>query len=151
MSDPLSVSASVAGLVSLAIGLSQVSYGYITAVKGSSKTWSSYIRELSALTLILIQAQQATEVEGVEHLLVARTPDIPNAIINECRVELELLKQKLSKTGIKKAVESLKWPFTESETQKTVETLHRFNSIFSSALSADNLYVCGSSNVVLIR
>jgi hypothetical protein len=145
MSDPLSISAGVAGLVSLAIGLSQVSYSYIKAFKGFSKAWSSYIRELSALTSILVQAQQAIEVGGVGHLLVARTPDIPGDIINECRIELESLKQKLSKTGIKKSIEALKWPFTESETQKTVEMLYRFNSIFSLALSVDNLYVCGSS------
>ncbi|KAH0565278.1 hypothetical protein GP486_001328 [Trichoglossum hirsutum] len=141
MSDPLSISAGVAGLVSLAIGLSQVNYDYIKAVKGFSKAWSSYVRELSALTSILVQAQQAIEVGGVGHLLVARTPDIPNAIINECRIELESLKQKLSKTGIKKSIEALKWPFTESETQKTVEMLHRFNSAFSLALSVDNLYL----------
>jgi hypothetical protein len=141
MADLLGTAASVAGLVSLAIQLSQASYQYFNSTKGSSRAWSSYVRELSALTSVLVQLQQATEVEGIGHIVIARTPNVSNAVVEECRRELELLQGKLSKGGTKRKLEALKWPFTEPETKKKVDMLQRFNNIFSSALLADNLSV----------
>lgn len=55
IADPLSVADFVAGLVSLAIQLSQLSFQYVSSVTGSSKGWSSYIQELSTLTSVLLK------------------------------------------------------------------------------------------------
>jgi len=154
MADPLSISASVAGLVGLAISLTQVSYQYATSVKGSSKAWSSYMQELSALTSVLLRLQAARDVQDRESIPTVREPEVSKTETDRCIHELQQLKtkldDKLAKRGIVGKLGALVWPFSEAETQKKVEMLHRYNSIFSSALLADNLYVSSLFNVVFL-
>ena len=95
MSDPLSVAGSIAGLVGLAIQLSQVSYQYVASVKGSSRAWSSYIQELSALTSVLLQLQMASEVQERGSMLAIREPNVSKDAVNGCITELQQLKTKL--------------------------------------------------------
>lgn len=144
MADPLSGAAGVAGLVSLAIQLSQLSFQYISSIKGSSQAWSSYIQELSTLTSALLKLQQACNGAGAQdsfHVLPA--PGLSSHSIQECCNELESLKstlsEKLQKRGLRGKLEMLSWPFSESDTQVKVLMLHRFSSLFESSLVADNL------------
>jgi hypothetical protein len=209
MSDPISVAGTVAGLVSLAIQLSQVSYWYVASIKGlgpgithpwvpinpptlfvgtqqpmgnsmgthithgflpthpylagthgfyppmgyswaykgSSEAWSSYIQELSALTSVLLRLQTASEVQERSTVLASRAPNADKGAIDECVRELQQLKSKLDAKLAQKGhglrgklhVDALVWPFSESDTQKKVDMLHRYHGIFSSALLADNL------------
>ena len=141
MADPLSAAASVVGLVSLAIQLSQLSFQYVSSIKGSSKSWSSYIQELSALTSVLLKVQQASDDTKSLHALIAR-PGISGATVRGCEAELGELKtilaEKLQKRGIRGKLDMLAWPFSEADTHKRVQTLHRFSALFSSSLVADN-------------
>jgi hypothetical protein len=144
MADPLSAIGSIAGLVSLAIQLSQLSFQYVSGVKGSSKAWSAYIQELSTLTTVLLKLQQASEhVDGQTTLHILPSPGVPASSIQECHKELDSLKsalsEKLKKRGLRRKLEILIWPFSESETQKKVLTLHQFSNLFGSALVADSL------------
>jgi hypothetical protein len=143
MSDPLSVAGSLAGLVGLAIQLSQVSYQYVAGVKGSSKAWSSYIQELSALTSVLLQLQTASEAQERGSVLTIREPNVSKDAVDKCISELQQLKAKLvgklARRGIKGKLDALVWPFSETDTQKKVDMLHRYHGLFSSALLADNL------------
>ncbi|KAF2825558.1 ankyrin [Ophiobolus disseminans] len=146
MGDPLSAVGSVAGLISLAIQLSQVSFQYVSSVSGSSKAWSSYIQELSTLTAVLLKLQQASDHIGVQSLShILPTAGLSAGTLRECHDELDRLKstlsEKLAKRGLRRKLEMLGWPFSESETQKTVMMLHRFSGLFESSLVADNLTV----------
>jgi hypothetical protein len=95
--DALSGVASVAGLVSLAIQLSQTSFQYISSVKGSSKAWSSYIQELSTLTSVLLKLQQACDRAGAQDLSpILPAPGLSSHSIQECHNELNSLKSTLS-------------------------------------------------------
>src|SRR5690242_20531387 len=97
MADPVSAAASVAGLASLAIQLSQVSYQYFSSLKGSSKAWGSYIQELSSLTAVLLKLQKACDnaaANNLSHLF--STPALSTASIKECQAELDSLKTTLS-------------------------------------------------------
>jgi len=142
MADPLSTAASVAGLLSLAIQLSQLSFQYVASIKGSSKAWSSYILELSSLTSVLIKAQQVSDAAG-DHGITSSSY-IPPSAIQECHAELSQLKailsEKLQKKGLRGKLEMLTWPFSEPEMQKRLQTLHRFSALLDSSLVADNLY-----------
>lgn len=143
MADPLSVSASIAGLVGLAFSLSQVSYEFMTSVKGASRAWSSYMQELSALTSALLRVQAAREIQERNSVLAVREHQVSNAEISKCISELQELKNKLdgrlSKRGMAGKLGTLAWPFSEGDTKKKVDMLHRYHGIFSSALLADNL------------
>ncbi|PVH99314.1 ankyrin [Periconia macrospinosa] len=151
MSDPLSAAGSIAGLVGLAIQLSQLSFQYISSVSGSSKAWSAYIQELSTLTSVLLRLQQASDhVTTAQHLLPqtsisSTSPAVPSTVIKECYTELDTLKgvlaEKMSKHGLRKKLEMLTWPFSEPETRKHVLMLHRFSSLLQSSLIADTLTV----------
>lgn len=143
MGDPLSVAGTVAGLVSLAIQLSQVSYQYVSDVKGSSKAWSSYIQELSALTSILLRLQTAGEAQEQDLVHEIIGPNGLKDAVSDCIRDLRQLKAKLegklAKKGVIGKLNMLAWPFSETDTQKKVDMLHRYHGIFSSALMADNL------------
>lgn len=43
------------------------------------------------------------------------------------------------KRGLRGKLEALRWPSSEDETEKRVQTLHRLNNLFSSSLVADAL------------
>jgi hypothetical protein len=144
MADPLSGVASVAGLASLAIHLSQLSFQYVSSLKGSSKAWSSYIQELSTLTSVLLKLQQACDSAGAQDFLhILPAPGLSSHSIRECHNELDSLKstlsEKLQRRGLRGKLEMLSWPFSEPDTQVKVSMLHRFSSLFGSSLVADNL------------
>ena len=144
MADPLSTVGSIAGLVSLAIQLSQLSFKYVSSIKGSSKAWSSYIQELSTLTSVLLKLQQACERAGAQDLSFGLPAPGPSSdSILECHKELESLKttlsDKLKKRGLRGKLEMLSWPFSEPDTQAKILLLHRFSSLFESSIVADNL------------
>lgn len=102
MSDPLSVSASIAGLVGLAITLSQVSYQYVASAKGASAAWPPYMQELSALTSVLIRLQDVRDTHERDLVLLgaaataaaaaARPPELASAEIDRCLGDLRQLK-----------------------------------------------------------
>jgi hypothetical protein len=106
MADPLSAVGSVAGLVSLAIQLSQLSFQYVSGMKGSSKAWSAYIQELSTLTTVLLKLQQASEnadAQIISHILPS--PGVPANSIQECHKELDSLKSAISEKLVKRGFE----------------------------------------------
>lgn len=144
MGEPLGAVGSIAGLVSLAIQISQLSFQYISGVSGSSRAWSSYIQELSTLTSVLLKLQQASEhasAQDIPHMLPAL--GVSSATIKDCHKELDSLKltlsAKLAQRSLRRKLEMLSWPFSEPETQRKVEMLHRFSSQFGFSLAADNL------------
>jgi hypothetical protein len=144
MAEPVGVAASVAGLVSIAIQLSQISYQYVSSVKGSSKAWSGYIQELSTLTSVLLKFQRACEAAGAQDLAgVISAPGLSPQSIRDCHKELEDLKsalsEKLQKRGLRGRLEMLSWPFSESDTEAKVLMLHRISGLFRSSLAADSL------------
>ena len=148
MADPLSTAASVAGLVSIAIQLSQLSFQYVSSVKGSSKAWSSYIQELSALTSVLLKVQLASDAadttgKDLLAMMSGLALGISSSAVLECAAELNQLRavmaEKLQKRGIRGRLEMLAWPFSEPDTERRVQALHRFTTLFSSSLVADNL------------
>jgi hypothetical protein len=55
MADPLSISASVAGLLSLVIQVADGTYQYVSGARSASSTISSLLRELRALKTVLVR------------------------------------------------------------------------------------------------
>ena len=143
MAEVLASASAIAGLVSLAVQLSQISFGYISNVMGASKAQKSYLQELSALTSTLLQLQQAIDLPGTDQLVGLQNSALSKVAIDECINSLNLLKSKLEKKALKEGMNAkfsaLTWPFDEKETKRVVESLHRYHSLFASAISADNL------------
>jgi hypothetical protein len=140
--EVLGDASAIAGLISLAIELTKLSYEYGAGVKSSRGAWNSYIEELLTLTLTLQRLKKASEAPGVGHLLVDGVSGIQVSKLAECKTELEKLRDKfvgkLKRTGFKKSWDTVIWPFSEGETKEKVEMLRRFGLLFGVLLQADN-------------
>jgi hypothetical protein len=137
------LAAAVAGLISLAIEVSHLSFEYASAVRHTSRSVSGYLRELSALTSVVLRLQDAAERLEVRNALGDRPPGLPNASVMECIEQMKKLKEKLERyvsgSGIRGKVKSLAWPFEEKDTRHLTEMFQRYCSIFDMILSADTL------------
>ncbi|KAF4443722.1 Ankyrin repeat domain-containing 50 [Fusarium acutatum] len=146
MAEVLGIASGAAGLLSLAIEVTKLSYTYIASVRGAPKSLTSYIGELATLTSVLSQLQgliQAKNFNGQNGQTLSKA-------LHDCQLEVEHLRVKLEKKlsygRIKAKVAALAWPLSESELLEKVNMLHRYNGIFSSALQADSLTMAIATN-----
>ncbi|KAM0338385.1 hypothetical protein ACHAPU_011340 [Fusarium lateritium] len=146
MAEALGIASGAAGLLSLAIEVTKLSYTYIASVRGAPKSLTSYIGELATLTSVLLQLDDLVESKSI----ISQNSQILNKALNDCKQEVEQLRTKLERKvscgGIKAKVAALAWPLSESELQDKVNMLHRYNGIFSSALHADTLTIAIATN-----
>ncbi|KAI6762433.1 hypothetical protein HG530_008413 [Fusarium avenaceum] len=146
MAEALGIASGAAGLLSLAIEVTKLSYTYIASVRGTPKSLTSYIGELATLTSVLLQLDDLIQSEKIN----SQNSQILNKALNDCKQEVETLRTKLERKvsygGIKARVAALAWPLSESELLDKVNMLHRYNGIFSSALQADTLTIAIATN-----
>ncbi|QGI68738.1 hypothetical protein CEK27_012709 [Fusarium fujikuroi] len=146
MAEALGIASGAAGLLSLAIEVTKLSYTYIASVRGAPKSLTSYIAELTTLTSVLLQLEDLIQAKGFN----SQNIQALSKALHDCQREIEHLRAKLEKKlsygRIKAKVAALAWPLSESELLDKVNMLHRYNSIFSSALQADNLTVAVATN-----
>jgi hypothetical protein len=140
MADPLSISASVAGLLSLVIQVADGTYQYVSSARSASTTISSLLRELRALKTVLVRLDDLTHSSYTE--ASGDAPIISPLDIEVCREDLQeiyrKLNNKLDGKGSTKALHRFAWPFLEDKTLQMVAKLHRYVEIFHLALSADS-------------
>jgi hypothetical protein len=144
MAEAIGIASGVAGLLSLTITVIDVSHRYVSSVLGASKMVASYMRELIALKTLLFKLDELTH--SLESTNISGTPSpsfLASVDLDGCRIELENILQRLQKRSIASRTNvgfnKLSWPFVEQDTCRIVETLHRYRSIFHTALSADEL------------
>ncbi|CZR48106.1 uncharacterized protein FPRO_12716 [Fusarium proliferatum ET1] len=146
MAEALGIASGAAGLLSLAIEVTKLSYTYIASVRGSPKSLTSYIAELTTLTSVLLQLEDLIQAKRFN----SQNIQALSKALHDCQREIEHLRAKLEKKlsygRIKAKVAALAWPLSESELLDKVNMLHRYNGIFSSALQADNLTVAIATN-----
>jgi Fungal N-terminal domain of STAND proteins len=140
MTDPLSVAASIAGLVSLASDLAQTCYScyqFYRTVKDAPKSLQQVIEEIGLLRKVL------SDLEDVYRKKTEDLPSLENVIekIAKCRVEIEDFGQKLAlgSQDFRKAVVRLKWPSREQKVKQFISHLQVYRAMFDSAKSNDGL------------
>jgi DNA replication protein DnaC len=134
----IALASSVAGLLSLAIQVADISHRYFSSVKSSSKTIKGYFRELEVLKLVLRKFDDlAKDPNTATHFSSENI-----TVVDGCREELEDLRSKLHKRSsdptFPKPLNRLTWPFAEDETQRLVAVIHRYQASFHAVLSADH-------------
>ena len=140
----LELVAGIAGILSLTIEVSKITTSYIRGVRDASSGIHSLVRELQALKRVLIQLDElASELDDEYQDGNRQFAMLSVENSDEYRQTLEELRRKLEKrmqgNSLAVKLKSLKWPFSESSTQKTVDLLHRHLEIFKGALSIDTL------------
>ena len=143
MADPLSVCASVAGLITIADLVFQRTFKYVKGVRAAPKTIARLSSEIGGLHGILHSV----------HLLLSQLEQEPfiSAIgpfhIASCEQTLQKIKTILDKhettsdhvNKMQALKNSLKWPFSVAETEELIAEIERHKSTLSLALTADGM------------
>ncbi|KAF5677114.1 hypothetical protein FCIRC_6841 [Fusarium circinatum] len=145
MADPLSMTASIAGITALADIVFKAVFSYTYKAKEAKKDVESLKEEISGLSNALrILDALAYELEAENG---PRDVALNAKLLDQCRETLTAINQKVQK-AVKdfddarkwKAVSrQLKWPFSSSETKDLLESLSRYKATVSLAASADSL------------
>lgn len=133
MAEVLGLASAVAQLVGVTVELTKLSYSYLYDVRNASKSRKSYLREVSALTDVLLRLETSLQDStALEYPHNVRSDSLSRSVISDCHEQLTLHRSKLEKN-----VNKLLWPFQEKELKKAIESLHRFREIFSDYIAAD--------------
>jgi hypothetical protein len=142
MADPLSVTASITAVLQL----SSTVLRYLVDVKDASADRKSLIREISSTRGILSTLNETVDDARVSDETWSATiqslkdPDSPLIVLKTTLTQLATtLKGSASATGIKKAADSLRWPFKQSEVKKILSIIERQKSTLSLALENDHI------------
>ncbi|RSL54786.1 hypothetical protein CEP53_007326 [Fusarium sp. AF-6] len=140
--DPLSVSASIAGLVTLADLVFRATSRYAKQVKGAPKEVQDLLNEVKDLSCVLHNLSLVA-------FSLETDPDPQNANppkpyhLHECRQLLRQLEEKLpvleTQSSRQKLQSRLKWPFSSSETKEILASVSRHKQTINIALAADSI------------
>ena len=143
MTDPFSISASIAGLVNLADLVFGRTYNYVKAVKNASKDIATLSSEIGALYGILSSLYLVSRQLEEESFAYTTRADH----IHSCYQTLEKVKCVLEKDdtasprypSLKTMKQILRWPFTSSEVRHFIEEIERHKATLGLALNVDGI------------
>ncbi|MCJ1403377.1 hypothetical protein MMC11_006600 [Xylographa trunciseda] len=146
--DPLSISSGIAGLLSLAVSIAQVSFEYMSCVEDAPRTIKGLIKEITCLEEVLkgIRNELLLEPEiaqlraqGMEDRWSGR-----DALLQECQKDLDALLQEL-KDKVKgkkvKLLDRASWYFKEDVMKDRIGMLCRYRDQFTALASQDILAI----------
>ncbi|EMT62613.1 hypothetical protein FOC4_g10006237 [Fusarium odoratissimum] len=144
MADPLSLAASIAGLISLADLVFKTTYKFVRAAKDAKDEIQSLVDEINNLASVLRRLEALTS--DLEDEGQSFDPTLRNHYLNHCfktfnRIELRVKKasESFKKSKFDGIVRQLKWPFSSSETKELLAELSRHKETISVALLADSM------------
>ncbi|KAF5534325.1 ankyrin repeat [Fusarium napiforme] len=143
--DPLSLAASIAGLVSLGDIVFKYALRYCKSVKDAPKEVNDLLNEIKDLTLLLHNLSMVAYDHGLQTQTNPQNPATAHKPhhLHECQQLLNQLEDGLSKfeqkSGLDKVQSRLKWPFTTSATKEMLQAIGRHKQTINIALGADSL------------
>ncbi|KAF4437624.1 hypothetical protein FACUT_5556 [Fusarium acutatum] len=144
MADPLSLAASIAGLISLADVIFRTTYKFIRAAKDAKDEIQSLLDEINNLSSVLRYLEALTA--DLENEGQSSDPTLRNHYLNHCHrtfIKIESRVKKASESFKKSrfdgVVRQLKWPFSSSEMKELLSELSRHKETISVALLADSM------------
>ncbi|KAI5798542.1 hypothetical protein FPQ18DRAFT_123346 [Pyronema domesticum] len=141
--DPLSISAVVAGLLSLALENPRILKAYIGDAKSASEEARNLLMEVSSLCHVLDQLVRLLRKDIKDNFEPTSAMVVA---INACQQQIHGLYQKIAKLevhekGITRIIERMKWPLRIDDYQTTVSMLQRFLQMFRFSLTVANWLV----------
>jgi len=143
MADPLSISASIAGLVTLADSIFRGAFHYAKSVKGAKREVTDLAKEAQNLAGVLHQLSlvaSALELDSFESTL--RLHHVISCRQLLLRVEKAIAKSKADLESSRKRdviQRHLKWPFSATEMKELLAEITRHKETLTLALSADSV------------
>ncbi|KAI0552255.1 hypothetical protein F4679DRAFT_571670 [Xylaria curta] len=140
--DPLSVAASIAGLVTLADAVFRGVFKYYKSASDASneiKELADRIRSLAGILHSLGILADALEQDGAHSTIQTAHVADATRLLGEIQVRLDKSKPNVSSTKLGVIQQSLKWPFTKTRTKDLTEKLTQQHQLIGLALHADSL------------
>ena len=141
--DPLSVSASIAGLITIADVIVRNGFKFISEVKEADNSIRDLFCEVNLLVGVLHSLRnvaQRFESDDASHGYAMRIDHI-NACDNtlhKIQLQLDKINNKKDRT-ISRAKRRLLWPLSQTETRAILVEVERHKSTMSLALSVDGM------------
>ena len=141
MADPLSISASIAGLVTLTDAVFRRTFKYLKAVRGAPNELSALITAMGALSGILHNLSLITcQLEGEPFDSTIQASHIHSCLQTVDKVRSILDRFDSSTEGHSmKTMKRLKWPFSGNEIKDLCTEIEGHKTTLSLALTADGL------------
>jgi len=137
MGEPVSLAASIAGLLSLGVQVSQIARDYVNGVRRASNDVEEFLQELGALVKVLRQLDELLKGDRIGKVNFNQTSVLFLAH-DACQKELIASRSKLlSRSHGHKIIRALAWPFVKNEHQQTIAAMHRWVQTFQFALTID--------------
>ncbi|KAH7176955.1 hypothetical protein EDB81DRAFT_676006 [Dactylonectria macrodidyma] len=148
--DPLSLSASVAGLVTLADLVFRTTIKYARAVKGSRNELEGFVAEVKNLSVLLHDLSLVAfdlESDSLDTTGHAQSSIFKLHHLHDCQQLLRRLENSLvskksqfdSPSGLDRLQSRLKWPFSSTETKEIIQDLQRHKQTINLAISAESM------------
>ncbi|KAH7165235.1 ankyrin repeat-containing domain protein [Dactylonectria macrodidyma] len=149
--DPISIAASIAGLVSLADVVFRATSKYVKAVRRSRQDVEDLLGEVKTVSLLLHNLSLVAfelETESTSSAtLDQQSHNVKPHHLQGCQKLLGRLEKGLIRTStglestssLKRVNSSLKWPFSSAETKEMLQEIQRHNQTISLALAADSM------------
>jgi len=147
MADPLSIAASIVGLLSVAAPILVEGYTYIASVRDSPSALKQLLCEISRLEAVLSQLDElaresATNTSGMVQTQRSRvseviTPDTIKTASDLLKSVQSSIKQceRMPRQSVKNIGRAIVWPFKEREVKENLDRFKRLINTFESALS----------------
>ncbi|KAL1631207.1 hypothetical protein SLS56_004454 [Neofusicoccum ribis] len=143
--DPLSISASIAGLVTLADVVFIRTFKYVQSVKGAEKEISSLANELQSLSGVLHSLH--LRIGQLDNYTNTHNASFRPQLIDSCLRLLIKVRDKLEKHNpgaqgqemTDSSMRRLKWPFSVANTKELITDIERHKGTLAMALSADTM------------
>lgn len=142
--DPLSLSASIAGLISLADPVFRAVFKYARAVKDARNDVQALADEISGLITILLSLRALSldlESEGdpFDPALSAHHLHHFAKVISKIEQRVNKATGSFNRSKLDGVIRRLKWPFSASETKELLDDLSRQKATITMALSAESM------------
>lgn len=156
MAEVIGAASAIAGLISLTIEVSGITYNYVHGVRNASSSAHRLLRELDELKIVLIKIGQMTEEADDTGTIKDSCSRLLSTQQSENYLDLlDTIRKKLGNEhgggSFRKKMKALAWPITEEKTLALVDSLHRHLNTYNTALAIDNLSVLQSSSILMIE
>jgi hypothetical protein len=128
--DPLSLSASIVGFISLAIEVTKILGVFIGDVKSAPQEATDLMTEVAALVNVLQTLVEDLREDHGETIFEEQA--VLCTVISACQVQVSEIYAKLAKlrrtTKVMRTVARLTWSFQKDECLERLQTIHRYMS-----------------------
>lgn len=142
--DPLSLSASIAGIISLADVVFRAVFKYGRAVKDARSDVQALADEINGLVTVLrgleaLALDLESEGDAFDPTLSAHYLHQVHKVLEEVDRRVKKANHSFERSKVDGVVKRLKWPFSASETKRLLDDLSRHKATIALAVSADSM------------